>query len=177
MSRVGSTESGSVSSVTAGSIHAVSTSGRPGWALTRHVEVGRGEVEHRVRAAADPTVGSIDGVGRLRLVGAHQRAAAGVADDHDHVGAGVLPQPPHAGADVDERVLEEEEGLVAPVARVPAEEPDAALGERLGEVVLGEVDVVVGGDAGHPRSRARPAGGRGPGRGAARVRRGYWSPM
>ena len=54
-----------------------------------------------------------------------------------------------------ERVLEEEEGLVAPVAGVPAEEPDAALGQRLGEVVLGEVDVVVGGDAGHPRSRAR----------------------
>ena len=66
-----------------------------------------------------------------------------------------LPQPPHAGADVDQRVLEEEEGLVAPVAGVPAEEPDAALGERLGEVVLGEVDVVVGRDAGHPRPRAR----------------------
>ena len=40
-------------------------------------------------------------------------------------------------------------GLVAAVAGVPAEEPDAPLGEQLGQVVLGEVDVVVGGDAGH----------------------------
>ena len=100
------------------------------------------------------------------------------------VDAGLLAQPPHAGADVDERVLEEEVGLVAAVAGVPAEEPDAPLGQQLGEVVLGEVDVVVGGDAGHRRSgarrpvvqalaRVRPV----PGAGAGRGREGHPVPF
>ena len=79
------------------------------------------------------------------------------------------------GADVDERVLEQEERLVAPVPGVPAEEPDAALGQRLGEVVLGEVDVVVGRDARHLRRDARRPVVEPLARDAVRARRGCWS--
>ena len=62
-----------------------------------------------------------------------------------------LAQPPHAHADVDHRLVEAEVGAVAAVARVPAEEADAPLGDELGEVVLGEVDLVVRGDERHRR--------------------------
>src|SRR5690606_5884691 len=44
--------------------------------------------------------------------------------------------------------------LVPPVAGVPAEEADAALGHELGEIVLGEVDLVVRGDHRHARPHA-----------------------
>ena len=128
--------------------------GPTGVRVDRDVEVGGRQVEHRV-GEREPDR-RLDGrVGRLRLVRAHQRAAAGVADDDDGVDTRLLAQPPHARGDVDERVLEQEERLVAAVPGVPAEEPEASLGEGLGEVVLGEVDVVVRRDARHLRRGAR----------------------
>src|SRR5262249_49952807 len=50
------------------------------------------------------------------------------------------------GADLGERVVEQEVRLVAAEPGVPAEEPEAALGQEGGQVVLGEVHVVVRGD-------------------------------
>src|SRR2546430_3461103 len=51
---------------------------------------------------------------------------------------------PHA--DVHHRLCQSEVGAVASIAGVPPEEADAAGGDVLGEVVLGEVHLVVGGD-------------------------------
>jgi hypothetical protein len=92
---------------------------------------------------------------RLRLVGRHQRSAAGVAEQHDGLHAGQLAQPPHAHADLGERVVEQEMGLVSAEARVPAEEAEAALGHQCGQVMLGEVDVVVRRDECGPRPSGR----------------------
>ena len=66
--------------------------------------------------------------------------------DSDGVGPGLLAEPADADTDVDQRVLQLEHGLVAAVPGVPAEESQAALGDELGQVVLGEVGVVVRGD-------------------------------
>ena len=92
---------------------------------------------------------------RLSLVGGHQGAAARVAEDHDGVDAGGLAQPSHAMADVGERVLQSEVRALAPVPRVPAEEPEPALGERAGHVVVGVVDDVMRGEERHRRPAAR----------------------
>ena len=82
----------------------------------------------------------------LRLIGGHQRAATGIAQQHNGFDALHLAQPAHADADVDQRVVEQEAALVAAEAGVPAEEADAAGGHVVGEVVLGEVDLIVRGD-------------------------------
>ena len=87
----------------------------------------------------------------LRLVGRHQRAATGIAQQHNGFHALHLAQPAHADADVDQRVIEQEAALVAAKAGVPAEEADAAGGHVVGEVVLGEVDLIVRGDHRHLR--------------------------
>ena len=90
------------------------------------------------------------------MVRPHQRAAAGVAEQHDPLDA-LLAQEPDADADVGEGVVEHEVGLGAAEAGVPPEEPVAPAGHEVGQVVLGEVDVVVGGDE---RGRRVRVGGR-----------------
>ena len=82
----------------------------------------------------------------LRLVGGHQRPATGITEQHNGFDALDLAQPADADADVDQRVVEQEAALEAAVAGVPAEESDAAGGHVVGEIVLGEVDLVVRGD-------------------------------
>ena len=81
----------------------------------------------------------------LRVVRGHQRPPARVAEQHDPLHAPVA-QPLHAHGDLGERVVEEEVRVGAAKPGVPPEEPEAAGGQELGEVVLGEVDVVVRGD-------------------------------
>ena len=54
-------------------------------------------------------------------------------------------------ADLRQGVVEQEVRLVAAEPGIPAEEAEPALGEVAGEVVLGEVDVVVGRDECHCR--------------------------
>ena len=123
-----------------------------------------------------PGDGGDAGLGGLRLIGGHEGPAAGVAQQHDPLRARLLAQPPDADPDLRERVVEQEMRLVPPVTGVPAEEAVTALGQERGQVVLGEVHVVVRGDEGgrgpragrpvvDPLARvatgARPAGGRG----------------
>jgi hypothetical protein len=117
--------------------------------IARRKRVGRG----RDRATGDSLDIGCDGLG---LIGAHQRATARVAEQDDALDAGFFAQPTHSGADVDQRVLEHEERLIAAVAGVPAEKAVAAPREQLAQVVLAEVDVVVGGDEG----RLGPGAGR-----------------
>ena len=82
----------------------------------------------------------------LRLVSGHQRATAGITQQHNGFHALNLAQPAHPDADVDQRVVEQEAALVSAVAGVPAEEPDPAGGHVIGEIVLGEIDLIVRGD-------------------------------
>ena len=89
------------------------------------------------------------------MVRAHQRAAPGVPENHDGFDTRLLAQPSHTRADVDQRVLEQEVGLGAAEARVPAKEAVAALGHEVPEVVLAEIHVVVRGDEGGPGRRTR----------------------
>ena len=91
----------------------------------------------------------------LRLVGGHQRPAARVAEQHDPVRPGLLAQPPDPDADLRQRVVEQEVRLVPAEPGIPAEEAESALGQIAGEIVLGEVDVVVGRD----ERRRRPGPG------------------
>ncbi len=51
-----------------------------------------------------------------------------------------------AGADVGERMLEQEEGLIASEARVPAEKAVTASGDEFTQVVLAEIHIVMGCD-------------------------------
>ena len=62
------------------------------------------------------------------LVRGHERRAAGVAEQDDGLDAGLLTEPPDAGADVHERGLEDEVRAVAAEARVPPEEAVPARG-------------------------------------------------
>ncbi len=93
-------------------------------------------------------------LGGLRLVGRHQRPATGVAEQHDLLGSGLLPQPAHPDPDLGQRVVEQEVGLVPAETRVPAEETVTALGEEGSEVMLGEIHVVMGGDERGPWQRS-----------------------
>jgi len=71
------------------------------------------------------------------------------------VDARLFPQPADADADVDQGVFEDELVLGAPISRVPAEEAEALPGEIGSDIVLGEIDIVVGGDQGDLRPAAR----------------------
>src|SRR3546814_2393490 len=62
---------------------------------------------------------------RLGLVGAHQRAAARIAENDDLLDAGLLLEPFHADADVEHRMFEQELVLDPAIARVPAEKAEA----------------------------------------------------
>jgi hypothetical protein len=79
----------------------------------------------------------------LRLVGAHQRTAAGIAEDDDAFDTGLFLQPTHADADVDQRVFQQEERFVTTKARIPTQKSEATLRHELAEIVFTEVDVVV----------------------------------
>ena len=79
----------------------------------------------------------------LALIGAHERSAAGVSEQDHPAYPGLVPQPPHAGADVDQRVFKQKIGLVASKAGVPAEKPVAAFGHVRAEIMLAEIDVVM----------------------------------
>lgn len=114
----------------------------------RHVGVGGDEVVD-ARGRTHPRQRGHVGVDRLGLVGGHERTAAGVAEQHHPGDPGLIAQPPHADAHVREGVIEQEVGLVAAEAGVPTEEPEAVPGEEVGQVVLGEVDVVVRRDERH----------------------------
>ena len=85
----------------------------------------------------------------------------------------LLAQEAHADGDVGERVVEHEVRLGAAEAGVPPEEAEAAPGHEVGQVVLGEVDVVVGGD--ERGRRVRVAGRRVP-EALARVAAGAGAP-
>ena len=113
----------------------------PRMRIERNVEVGlRQAFQRRARRALH--AGGKRRRGRLRLIRAHQRAAARIAEDHDALDA-LLAQPFHAGADVDQRMLQREQVLGAAIARVPAEEAVTA-GRDVGrEVMLAEIAVVV----------------------------------
>ena len=97
------------------------------------------------------------GLSRLGLVRGHQRAAARVAQQHHLPGPGLFAQPAHPDADLGQRVVQEEVRLAAAEPGVPAEEPEASFGHEAGQVVLGKVHVVVGGDERHPRPAGRRA--------------------
>src|SRR3546814_15169389 len=58
------------------------------------------------------------------LIGAHQRAAARIAEDDDLLDARFFLQPLHADADVEHRMFEQELVLDAALARLPAEETE-----------------------------------------------------
>ena len=120
-----------------------------------HEQVARREIE---RLRDDGAVaGRADvGLDALGLVGAHQRPAARVAEQHHTLDA-LLAQPAHTDCDLGEGVVEQEVRLRAAEPGVPTEEPVAALREVRREVVLGEVDVVVRRD----ERRRRAVAGRG----------------
>jgi hypothetical protein len=67
-----------------------------------------------------------------------------------------LPRMTTASAhgDVVEGRLQGEPGTAAPVAGVPPEEAEAQRGQVRSQVVLGEVNLVVGGDDRHPWHRS-----------------------
>ncbi len=89
------------------------------------------------------------------MIGTHERAAAGVAEDHYLIDSRFLLEPTHSGADVDERMLEQEEGLIASESRVPAEKAVTAGGHEFTQVVLAEIHVVMGCDQRCLRRRTR----------------------
>ena len=156
MSRSECVATGSFSSTTEPSIHAVSTSGRPGCAaLATYPSAGGSSVT--------PAAGRMPGrrrhvrVDGLRLVGRHQRPATGITQQHNRFHALDLTQPAHADADVHQCVVENEAALEPTEAGVPAEESDAAGGHVVGEIVLGEVDLVVRGDHRHLGFAPHPA--------------------
>src|SRR6185312_11608222 len=72
----------------------------------------------------------------------HQRAAAGIAQQHDLFYA-MLAQPFHPDADIGDGMLQMEEVLGAAIARIPSQEAEAAPREIGCDIVLGEVDIVV----------------------------------
>src|SRR5690606_25285169 len=112
------------------------------------VAVGCGQLVH---ARHGPVVdrGTQRRVDGLGLVGGHERPAPRVAQQHHGVDPRLLAQPADADADVHQRLVEPEVPLVAAEPGVPAQEAEAAPGHVVGEVVLGEVDLVVGGDQRH----------------------------
>jgi hypothetical protein len=124
----------------------------------------RSERDEQVSGHQRPMAGSglHSGNGRdvrldcLGLVSGHQRPAAGVSEQIDPLNARRLAQPADADVDLGQRMVEQEVGLVSAETRVPPEKAVAALGQQAGEVVLGEVDVVVRRDEG----RRRPGAGR-----------------
>ena len=85
----------------------------------------------------------------VRLVGGHQRSAARIAQQDDGVDALLGTQPAHPDTDVDQRVIEEEAAFESAEAGVPSEEAEPAAGHVLGEIVLGEVDLVMRSDHRH----------------------------
>ena len=105
--------------------------------VERNVEIGLRQARQR-RARRALHAGVQRRRGRFGLIRAHQRAAARIAEDHDALDA-LLAQPFHAGADVDQRMLEREQVLGAAIARVPAEEAVAARRDVGREVMLGEI--------------------------------------
>ena len=135
----------SFSSTTDASIHAVSTSGTAGMRGTGHVAVGGRQVGQSGRGphALQWRHVRVDG---LCLVGRHQRTAAGIAQQHNGFYALDLAQPAHPDADVDQCVVQQEAALVSAVAGVPPEESDPAGGHVIGEIVFGEIDLIVRGD-------------------------------
>ncbi len=113
--------------------------------VERNIEIGRRQGGERLgHAALRPR--RQGGDRRLGLIGAHQRAAAGIAEDDHPLDTGLLAQPAHAHADVDQGVFEDEQVLGAAITGVPAQKAEAGPGEIGGDIVFGEIDVVVGGD-------------------------------
>src|ERR1051325_3186035 len=76
------------------------------------------------------------------MIGCHERRASRVAQKNDPLGP-MLAQPTDAYADVDDGILEPKISEVAAIARVPTQEPEAAGGEQLTQVVLGTIHVVM----------------------------------
>jgi hypothetical protein len=131
---------GRIALVGDGGIHPRSEDfGATGMCVERDIEIGFHQLEQRFLCRTARSEGEVL---CLRLVGAHQRTAAGIAENDDFLDAVVL-EPFHADADVDQGMLEQELVLGAAIARVPAQEADSALGHVGREIVLGEVDVVV----------------------------------
>ena len=89
----------------------------------------------------------------LSLVEGHQRRAAGVADEEHRVES--LPHEGHARTEVLQHALHDQYAVVASEARVERKKPDAALGERLHQVVPHEVARRVHDDGAHA-SLGRP---------------------
>src|ERR1700730_16037523 len=156
MSRSASVASGSFSSTTAASIQAVSTSGRPGCAALAMYPSARGSLVESTRGSHARKWRHVRLLG-LRLVGRHQRAATGVTKQHNGFHTLNFAQPAQADPDVHQRVIQQKAALKPPEAGVPAKEADAAGGDVVGEVVLREVDLIVGGDHRHFRPAADPA--------------------
>jgi hypothetical protein len=86
------------------------------------------------------------GVDGLCLIGRHQRTAAGITQQHYGFRTLRLAQPPHSDADVDKGVIKQKTALVPAIPGVPAQEANTAGCHVVGEVVLGEVDLIMSGD-------------------------------
>src|SRR3546814_5704322 len=89
------------------------------------------------------------------LIGAHQRAAARIAEDDNLLDARFFLQPLHADADVEHRMFEQELVLDAAIARIPAEETETLPREIGGDIMLGKVHIIMGGDDRDLRTLAR----------------------
>ena len=106
------------------------------------ITVGRRQVVESGRGSHSFQRGDVvrDGV---RLIGGHQRSAARIAQQDNGVDALLLAQPAHPDTDVDQRVIEQEAAFESAETSVPPEEAEAAPSHVLGEIVLGEVDLIM----------------------------------
>jgi hypothetical protein len=78
------------------------------------------------------------------LICGHQRPAARVAEQDNSVHAGFFSEPINPYSDFGDGVVKQKIGFSASEPGIPTQESDAAGGTKVCEVMLAEVNVVVG---------------------------------